>query len=308
MESVRVFAPATIANMGPGFDVIGMAVKGLGDVVEARRMEAGIRISVESETRLPTEPTLNTASIAASEVLKAIDADGGIDIKLKKGLPIGSGLGSSASSAAAGAFAANHLFGNRLSKEELILHATRAEEVVSGFHADNTAPCLLGGAILIRPSGKIDIVRIGSIDSLKIVLVTPEITILTKEARGILPEKIPMKDFVLNMANTSFIAAAFAKNDYSLLSNSINDIVIEPVRSKLIKGFDKVKESALNAGADGMSISGSGPSVFAITDDEDKAARIKEAMTGTFSEFDIDSEGIVTEVDSEGTRLETKDK
>jgi len=305
MEWVKVFAPATVGNIGPGFDVLGLAVKGLGDIIEARKIKFGVKISsIESETKLSKDPKKNTAGIAASEVLKLLNIKSGVELKLKKGMPSASGLGSSAASAAASAFATNYLYGNELNKEDLILPATEAEEFVSGgFFADNTAPSLLGGATLTRSCEPLDVTRIGFIDKLKIILVIPNLMILTKEARRILPKKIPMKNFVANMANACLISAAFAKNDYDLFARSLNDVVIEPVRSRLIKGFYKVKENALSAGADGMTISGAGPAVFAITNNMKKAKSIEDAMVNTFKKVGVKSASLITEIDPEGTKL-----
>lgn len=305
MNWIKVFAPATIGNIGPGFDVLGLAVKKLGDIVRARRTRSGVKItSIVSERRLSKNPAKNTAGRAAREVLKMLNATGGIELRIQKGLPPGSGLGSSAASASAGAFAANYLYGNGLSREELVLAATRAEEVVSGgFFADNTAPSLLGGATLTRSYLPLDITRIGSIRELKIVLVTPKIVVLTKDARRMLPEKIRMRDFVSNMANSSLITAAFAKDDYSLFARSLNDVVIEPIRARLIPGFYEVKKKAFEAGADGMTISGSGPSVFAITNKMSKARLIEDAMIRTFKQSGVESTGVITSVDPEGARI-----
>ena len=307
---IRVFSPATIGNIGPGFDVLGMAVKGLGDIVEARRIPSGVRVaSVQSAAALPRDPRKNTAAIAAANVFKFIHARGGIELKVIKGLPIGSGLGSSAASAAAGAFAANHLYGRELSTEQLILAATQAEAAVSGgFFADNTAPALLGGATLTRCCVPLDVTRIGIIRRLKIVLVTPQIVVLTRNARKILPTEVPMASFVHNMANTALITAAFAKNDYSLFARSLNDIVVEPVRAQLIHGFPQVKENALRAGADGVAISGSGPTVFAITDNIRKARAIEKQMVLTFNALGIPSRSWVTTMDPHGTRLVEPEK
>jgi homoserine kinase len=236
--------------------------------------------------------------------MRILNAKGGIELKIRKGLPPGSGLGSSAASASAGAFAANCLYGNGLAKEELVLAATKAEEVVSGgFFADNTAPSLLGGATLTRSYLPLDITKIGSIRELKIVLVTPKIVILTKNARKILPKRIQMKHFVSNMANSSLITAAFAKDDYSLFARSLNDVVVEPIRAKLIPGFYEVKKNAIEAGADGMTISGSGPSVFAITNKMSRARLIEDAMIRTFKKYGVKAMGIITSVDPEGARL-----
>ena len=302
---IKIFSPATIGNIGPGFDVLGLAIKGMGDIIEARKNDTGISISfMESNSPLSRDPQKNTAGIAAREVLKMLNVKGGVELKLKKGLPSGSGLGSSAASAAAAAFATNCLYGNELTKMDLILPATRAEEVVSGgFFADNTAPALLGGATLTRSCLPLDVTKIGFIEDLKIILVTPEIVILTKKARKILPKKIPLKDFVYNMGNSCLISAAFSKNDYALFARSLNDDVIEPVRAKLIPGFEKVKENAIRAGADGMAISGSGPTVFAITNNLQKARIIEDSMIRTFKTFGINSRGLITEVDRNGTRI-----
>ncbi len=307
-DSIEVCAPATIGNIGPGFDVLGLAIKGLFDVVEARRTECGVTLtSVETlygSDQLSCDPDKNTAGIAARETLALLGVKGGVELKLRKGLPLGSGLGSSAASAVAAAFAVNHLYGNELSKEELILPATQAEaEVSGGFFADNTAPALLGGATLTRSCLPLDVTRIGSISDLILIVVTPSITVLTREARSMLPEKISMEDFVYNMANTSLITAAFAKDDYSLFARSLNDVVVEPVRASLIDGFDDVKENALKAGADGVAISGSGPTVFAITNQRSRARFIQDAMLRTFKAHGISSTAVITEVEPDGTKL-----
>jgi homoserine kinase len=306
MDWIKVFAPATIGNIGPGFDVLGLAIGGWGDVIEARKTDSGILISeIESEHDLPTDPNENTAGIAAQEVLKLLGVDGGVELKIRKGLPSGSGLGSSAASAAAAAFATNHLYGDQLSKEDLILPATEAEEHVSGgFFADNTAPCLLGGATLTRSKLPLDVTKIGHIDNLRIILVTPDVVILTREAREILPDTVPLDGFVNNMANSCLISAAFAKNDYDLFARSLNDVVVEPVRAQLIQGYEEVKENALKSGADGVAISGSGPTLFAITNyTNNHPYLIEDAMVRSFKQFGVECKSIITEVDLEGTRL-----
>ncbi|PIN85858.1 homoserine kinase [Candidatus Woesearchaeota archaeon CG10_big_fil_rev_8_21_14_0_10_44_13] len=303
MNSVKVFSPATIGNIGPGFDVLGLAVEGMGDIVQARKIKKGVKIkSVYSKWKIPKDPRKNTAGIAAKEVLKMIGAKGGVELSIIKGLPAGSGLGSSAASATAAAYAVNLIYGNKLSKNELILPATKAEEAVSGgFFADNTAPALLGGATLTRSCLPLDVVRLGTISDLIIVLVTPEIQVLTKKARAILPKMVRMKDFVGNMANSCLIASAFSKNDYSLFSRSLNDFIVEPARAKLIKGFYDVKKSAIDAGADGMTISGAGPSVFAITNKMKKAKEIEAAMLDAFRKKDVRASSIITKPSYKGT-------
>ena len=305
MKGLKVFAPATIGNIGPGFDVLGMAVKGIGDTLTARKVsEPGVRIvSVTGQANITTNVQKNTAGIAAREVMDLIGAKGGMEIRLEKGIPAGSGLGSSAASAAAGAFAANALFNGRLSREDLILPATKAEEAVSGgFFADNTAPSLLGRATVTRSCVPLNVTRIGYIDEMKLVIVTPEISILTREARAILPKRVAMAGFVGNMANACLISAAFAANNYALFAQSLKDVVVEPVRAKLIKGFKEVKEVAMTAGADGMAISGSGPTVFAVTGCLRTARKIEDAMLRTFKRVGVNAKGFITSVDRRGTR------
>jgi homoserine kinase len=176
--------------------------------------------------------------------------------------------------------------------------------VSGGFFADNTAPCLLGGATLTRSKLPLDVTKIGHIDNLHIILVTPDVVVLTREAREILPSAIPLDGFVNNMANSCLISAAFAKNDYDLFARSLNDVVIEPVRATLIPGYHDVRENALKAGANGVAISGSGPTLFAITNQSDnRSYLIEDAMVRSFQKNGIDCKSIITEVDMEGTRL-----
>lgn len=310
-KTVKVFSPATIGNIGPGFDVLGLAVKGLGDIMEARKIPEGVVIeSIENaDHEISMKADENTAGIAAREVLNILREREGIALKIIKGLPAGSGLGSSAASAAAAAYAANLLFGKKLSKSELILPATLAEEYVSGgFFADNVAPALLGGATLTRSSVPLDVTRLGTISRLIIVLVIPKIQILTRKAREILPSKVNMYSFVANMANACLIASAFSKNSYGLFNRSLKDIVIEPVRSELIPGFDDVKVRALEAGADGMTISGAGPAVFAITNSRKKAPVIEHAMVTTFREHGVECDSVITSPSAKGTvEIQTDD-
>ena len=289
MEWITVFSPASIGNIGPGFDVLGMAIKGLGDTIQARKIEKGIIISsLESINPLTNDPTKNTVTLAAQEVLTQLGINGGIEFRIKKGLPIGSGLGSSAASAAAGAFAANYLYGNSLTKEQLVLPATKAEEKVSGgFFADNTAPALLGGATLTRSLFPMDIIHLGTITDAKLIVVTPNIKVLTSDARKIIPQQVPLKDVVSNMAHTALIAAAFSKNNYAFFSKSLHDVIIEPARSSLIPGFYEVKQNAILAGADGVAIAGSGPAMFAITHSKEIAENVKRVMIETFQKNGI---------------------
>lgn len=304
-DQIKVFAPASIGNVGPGYDTLGLAISDLGDTVIARKISSGIVVKhLESKAPLSTDPLKNTVCIAAQAVLEKIDCSAGIEFEIYKGLPVGSGLGSSAASAAAGAFAANELYGRKLDTDDLIYCATIAEEKASGgFFADNTAPSILGGAVVCRSLFPLDIIKLGTIDNLRLIMVTPEITILTKHAREILPKTVPINKFVFNMANTACVAAAFATNDYSLLARSLHDLVIAPVRSELITGYETVKDAALEAGADGMCISGSGPTVFAISDNDEIAAKVEMAMVKAFEANGISASSSISLVDNLGARV-----
>ena len=305
MTSVKVYAPATIGNIGPGFDVLGLAIQGLGDTVEAHEI-SGNKLIIENiqdaDHDIPTDPLKNTSGIAAQKILNLLKINQGVSLNITKGLPSGSGLGSSAASAVAGASAVNYLFGNQLSNEEL-LHAAMAGEysVSGGYFADNVAPSIYGGATLTCSLDPLVVKPLGSISELIIILAIPRTQILTKESRQILPEKVELSDCIHNMANTASITAAFCNNDYNLLKDSLIDFIIEPVRSKLIPGFPEAKEAAFAAGAHGMSISGSGPTVFAITNVEKDAKQIESAMKNAFHDNDVSCKTLITEPSQTGT-------
>lgn len=304
MRWMKVFAPATIGNIGPGFDVLGLALEGMGDVIEARKVESGVRIVEVTGYDVPLEADKNTAGIAAKEVLKFLDINEGVELKIQKGMPPASGLGGSAASACAGAYITNLLFDGNLSKLELINLATRAEEVVSGdFFVNNTAPCLLGGATLTKSLRPLAVIQLGTISNLVVTVVTPSFQLLTKKAREVLPKMVGMKDFVSNMANACLIVAAFTKNDLSLLGNGINDKIVEPARANLIPGFYDVKKAARDAGAFGCSISGAGPSIFAITDDIYAGGQIGKAMQEAFARNGHNSKSYVCKINEGGVKL-----
>jgi len=303
---IRVSAPATIGNIGPGFDTLGLAVRGLKDIIEAERIPHGVEIAgIEDAEGLPDDPEKNTAGIAAMKTLRLLGFPGGVRLHIKKGMRGGSGLGSSAASAAAAAFAVNHLYGNRLTRKALILPATAAECAVSGsFFADNTAPALLGGAVVItRGASPLRATPLGIIDNLKIILVTPEVELLTRLSRSVLPEHVSLDDCVRNLSNSCGITAAFSQNDYRLFARCLEDVIAEPARSALIPGFDDVRDSARRAGAAGVAISGSGPTMFAITDSELNARGIEMSMVEAFEAQGISCSSLITEPDPIGATL-----
>jgi len=305
MKTARVFAPGSVGNIGPGFDVLGMALTGMGDtVLAARRPEPGVSITeiTGDRGRLSYKADENTAGIAAQAVLDHLKIREGVTLSLHKDIP-GTGLGSSAASAVAAVYAVNLLFGEKLSKEELVPLAAVAESKVSGgFFLDNVGPSMMGGVTWNNPFTK-EVVPLGRIAKAVIVVVTPDFPLLTKDSRRVLPERIPMESFISNMAYAAMIAWAVAKKDVARFGRSIQDRVAEPSRAPLIKGFDDVKKGALSAGAFGCSISGAGASIFAVTDDPKKAEKIGKAMARGFGRHEVVSQIRITRMDSQGARL-----
>src|SRR5262245_56030843 len=270
---VKGFAPASIANLGPGFDSLGVALEGLGDTVEARRTETpGVRIVEMTGEResIPTDPAKNCAGRAAESVLKQLKGkaarEAGLDMRLHKGLPQGSGLGSSAASAVAGAVAAHLLFGSALGSNMLLEAALEGEVLASGGrHADNLAASLLGGFTIVRSHEPLDVIRLEMPSAVRFVVALPGMEIETRYARSVLPEMIALKDAASNWANTAAMVAAVAQGKLADFGRAVVDRIVEPVRSRLIPGFAEVRHSALEAGAYGCSISGAGPALFAIS-------------------------------------------
>jgi homoserine kinase len=302
---VTVFAPASTGNIGPGFDVLGMALAGLGDTVHARRIPG--RKVVIREIRgdggtLPTDARKNTAGIAAAKVLKLLTVDAGVELILEKNIP-GNGLGSSAASAIAGGFGVNALFGGRLSKADLLLPCAAAEASVSGgYFLDNAAASLFGGVNVTNPETR-EVISLGGLQGAVIVVATPRYQLLTARSRQVVPRRVPLSSMIANCSRACAIVAGVAQQNVGLFGRSIVDVVVEPARARLIPGFLAVKRAALRAGALGCSISGAGSSVFAVTTDQDTGARIGDAMKRAFARSRLDSVITVTTIDPEGARI-----
>ena len=304
-ELVKVFAPATCANVAVGFDVLGFAVDQPGDEVVIRKSnQKGIRITkIEGDGgKLPTEAEENTVSISIIKLLEHLNIeDIGMEIELKKMMPLGSGLGSSAASTVAGVVAANELLGCPLTREELLPFAMEGERLACGAaHADNVAPALLGGFVLIRSYSPLDVVKLPTPDDLYATIVHPHIEVRTKDARNILPQQVWLSDAVTQWGNLGGLVAGLYTNDYELIGRSLNDVIVEPKRAILIPGFKNVKAATLKAGALGASISGSGPSIFALSKGETTAKLVADAMTNTFSSLDIESDVYISKVNQAG--------
>ncbi|MCA8941893.1 MAG: homoserine kinase [Planctomycetes bacterium] len=304
-DELQVFAPATVANLGPGFDVLGLALEGHGDRVTARLLTGerpGVRIVDVRGADLPLDPDRNTAGVAAQETLRAADVSVAIELELDKGLPIGSGLGSSAASAAAAAWAVNLLLGAPLRKVQLIDPCVAAEGVVAGRHADNVAPALLGGLILVRNIDPLDLVRLPVPPGLLLVAATPAFELPTQRAREALPREVPLVSMVRNSANLAAFVSACYSGDLGLLSRSLDDAVAAPARAALVPGAAAAIVAANGAGALGASISGAGPTVFALCHSRVTATRVAQAMVDAFAAAGLDAEPLVSPADCPGAR------
>jgi len=307
-ESIQVFAPATVANVVCGFDVLGFAVNEPGDEVIMRLTDKpGIAISkiTGDNGRLPLDPAKNTVSVSVQHYLKSIErTDIGLDIELHKRMPIGSGLGSSSASTVAGLFAAKTLLGDETDVAKLLPFAMKGEEMACGHgHADNVAPALMGGFVLIRSYDPLDVIRLPHPKGLYCAIVFPDVDVPTREARQIIRDKIYMKDAVTQWGNIAGLVSGLFMNDIDLIGRSMKDILIEPVRSMLIPDFYKMREMALEMGAVSFGISGSGPSVFAFTKSEEQAKLIVQKLQNHLAGLGIGSNIYVSDINDQGPRV-----
>jgi homoserine kinase len=309
MNSIKAMAPATVANVSCGFDIFGFAVESPCDeVILTLRDEPGVVItSITGDGgRLPTDANRNTAGVAVQEYLKATGFDQGIAIELIKNLPLGSGMGSSAASSVAALVAVNHLMGNPLERDELLPFAMEAERVACGSaHADNVAPALLGGFVLIRSYQPLDVTRIPTPDDLYCTLIHPQLELKTEDSRNVLKASVPLRDAVRQWGNIAGLVVGLMKPDYGLIGRSLQDYIAEPLRSVLIPGFERIKETAVQAGALGAGISGSGPTIFALSVSAATAEKVGEAIRDEFEGFRVESEVYVSRINTKGATVES---
>ena len=307
LNEVKVFAPASVANVSCGFDVMGFALKKPGDEILARRSESGgiqiTKITGEGGV-LPTSVEKNTAGVSVRQLLKHLDSEVGIELEIHKKMPLGSGLGSSAASAVGAVVAVNRLLGSPCENKELLSFAAEGERIACGTaHLDNVAPSLLGGFVFIRDQQSGDVFELECPEPLFATVVHPHIEINTEDTRKILRRDVPLATAVTQWGNVGGLVAGLLKGDYGLISRSLKDVIVEPIRSVLIPGFDKVKQAAMNAGVLGSGISGSGPSIFALSSTEKTAADAGDAMQEAFDRIGLENEVFVSEINDQGPRI-----
>jgi homoserine kinase len=307
-QSFTAFAPGGVGNVGPGLDILGLALAGDGDTVRAEWSGIpGIQMRDPGHRDLPSNPKRHTSALAAQAVLDRVgnrdNIERGIALTVRKGLPLSGGQGGSAASAVAGAVAVNALLGEPLDRLELVNAALAAEETVAGRHADNIAPSLFGGIVLIRSMEPLELVHLPVPDELLVVVARPNQRMRTADGRAVLPAEIPRAVALYQAAQVGALVAALASNDYALLGRAIDDRIAEPVRAGLLPGFREAKSAALAAGALGSSISGSGPTAFALVRGPEVAMKVAEAMAAAYAALGQRSEVRVTTVDREGARL-----
>ena len=307
MESIRVFAPATVANVSCGFDILGFALNSPGDEIQLTINAAGKVRLLEitgDDGKLPVDPDRNSASAVIIHVLQHLRMDTGVDIRLHKKMPLGSGLGSSAASSAAAAFAINQLLGNPLEMKDVLRFAMVGEQVACGSeHADNVAPALYGGFVLIRSYDPLDVIKLPAPDDLHAVVIHPQIEIKTRDARDILKKEIKLKNAIKQWGNVGGLISGLYESDYELIGRSMEDHIIEPIRSILIPGYPDVKKAAMDSGVLGCGISGSGPSVFALTRGLETAEKASEKMYEEFKNIGIESDIYVSKVNNRGPKV-----
>jgi homoserine kinase len=302
------FAPASTSNLAVGFDLLGHPLAEYGDRVTVARTSArGVVIGAVTGCAgpLPDDPAANTAGAAVLRLLADHAPELGVSISIDKGIPLGSGIGGSAASAVAAVVAANALLPRQLTPAELFPYALAGEAVASGaVHGDNVAPSLFGGLVLVRSAEPADVVPLPAPAALRCVLVLPELSLNTRDARAVLPREVPLHDLIHQCANLAGVVAGCCTGDLALIGRSLRDCVVEPHRARLIPGFHAVQAAAMEAGALGCSISGAGPSVFAWCVGDEDAARARGAMVAAFEGSGVRSRGWVSPVDGPGARLE----
>ncbi len=305
MNQIKLFCPATIANLNCGFDVIGLCLDTIGDEMIIRKTkQKGIKISKITGADLPYENRKNVAGVAALAMIENLDIDHGFEIEIHKKIKAGSGIGSSSASASGVVFGINKLLDKPFSDKQLLEFAMQGEALASGgFHADNVAPALLGGIILIRGYNPIDYIKIESPTELIAVVLHPLIEVKTSDSRAVLPKEIPLKTAIKQWGNLGGLIAGLFTHDYELIGRSLQDEIAEPFRKNLIPNFDKVKNTAIENGALGAGISGAGPSIFALCNGTEIAQKVANAMKDSYENTGIQFDIHISKINSEGVKI-----
>ena len=305
MEEVKIFTPATVANVGCGFDVLGFCLDTVGDTMQIKKTaKKGIYITAIEGFGLPFDVQKNVAGVSALAMYNTLDIDFGFEIKINKQIKPGSGIGSSAASAVGSVFGMNHLLGNPFSKMTLIKFAMKGEAVAShSEHADNIAPAILGGFTLVRSTHPLEVLQLPTPVDLYAVIVHPQIEIKTAESRALLPKQILLSEAITQWSNVGSLVHALHSSDYELLGQSLKDVIIEPRRSQSIPNFDALKKISLESAALGCTISGSGPSVFSLCRGQKIAAEIQKAQVAFMKETDIEFETHISKINTRGIKI-----
>lgn len=304
MNEVRIFCPATIANLSCGFDVMGLCLETIGDEMVIRKTsKKGIHITKIIGANLPFETMKNVAGVAAMSMLSTLDLDFGFEIELYKNIKTGSGIGSSSASAAGAVFGINELLGKPFTRHELVHFAMQGEVFASGCaHADNVAPCLLGNFTLVRNINPMDVITIPSPKNLYVTVIHPQVELKTSEMRAVLPIDIPLKKAITQWANVGSLVAGLYTSNYELIGRSLEDVIVEPFRGRFIPEFYELKKKAIDNGALGSGISGSGPSVFAFSEGKLVAEKVANSFKNHFEKIEIPFEIHVSKIDEMGVR------
>lgn len=305
MKEIKIFTPATVANISCGFDILGLCLDTVGDEMIVREVsEKGIRLTKISGQELPLETHKNVAGVAGLALLEQVDTSVGYEIEIYKKIKPGSGIGSSAASAAGAVFAINELLGKPFSKQELIYFAMQGEKLASGTeHADNVSPVILGGFTLVRSYKPLDVLKINSPDDLYATIIHPQIEVKTSDSRAVLKNQVSLKKMVTQMGNFGGLISGLYTSDYDLIGRSLHDEIIEPNRLVLIPEFNKIKKGVIQAGALGAGISGSGPSIFALSKGKETANIVGETMAEIYNTTDIDYDIHVSKINQQGIKI-----
>jgi len=304
MEEIKLFCPATVANISCGFDVLGLCLDTIGDeMIIKKSSKKGIHITRIEGATLPLDINKNVAGVAAQALLKKRNSNTGFEIEIIKKIKPGSGVGSSAASATGAVYGINELLGAPFSKKELVAFAMEGEKLASGAkHADNLAPAIYGGFTLIRGYNPLDIIKINVPDELFVSVIHPDIELKTEEARALLQKEILLNKAVIQWGNLGGLISGLFLEDYDLISRSLHDEIVEPHRSKLIPGFNNLKNTANESGALGSGISGSGPSVFALSKGEETAIKVVQNMSLVYDKLNISHKTYVSKINTEGIK------